>query len=280
MKHYPQITNMQLTKGLRFTKGFSLVEVMTAITLSLVLIAGVVQMYISGKESYRLQYELGRMQENQRLALEYLQRDLHRAGFFINDDPTNPNLNHIEKFFTGNDADGLVSTRDGGNGAAANNGYASDVMTVRFESNRDCLGNDITVTDGGGVPIYAVADGNIYVLNQYYIEDGNLMCRGNVDADGKVLISGVSSMQILYGEDTDPPVAGVVPTANRYVKAEQANLNRVVSVRISLLFSSENSIKPQVTTHAFQLLDGPSFNLTDNKRHQVVTTTIQLRNNT
>ena len=280
MKSYPNITVRRLAKNFNSAKGFSLIEVMTAITLSLVLIAGVVQMYISSKESFRLQQELGRMQENQRLALEFLNRDMHRAGFFINDDPANPNVNHIEKFFIGNDADGQVSTRDGGNSATADNSYASDFITLRFEADRDCLGNDLTVIDGGGDLIYAAADGNVYALNQYYVEDGNLMCRGNVDADGTVLISGVSSMQILYGEDTDPPVAGVVPTANRYVKAEQANLNRVVSVRVSLLFSSEKSIKHQTTTQSFQLLDGPSFSLSDNKRHQVVTTTIQLRNNT
>ncbi|WP_455199905.1 PilW family protein, partial [Kaarinaea lacus] len=62
-------------------RGFTIVEIMVAITLSMVLIAGVIQIYISSKESFRVQNQLARLQENQRIAIEFLQRDISQAGF-------------------------------------------------------------------------------------------------------------------------------------------------------------------------------------------------------
>ena len=59
-----------------------LYEVITvAITLSLILIAGVLQVYLSSKESFRVQNELARLQENQRIAVEFLQNSIRQAGF-------------------------------------------------------------------------------------------------------------------------------------------------------------------------------------------------------
>lgn len=61
--------------------GFTLVEVMVAITLSIVLLAGVGQIYSSSKQIYRLQEAQSRVQENGRFAIEFLNRDIRQAGF-------------------------------------------------------------------------------------------------------------------------------------------------------------------------------------------------------
>jgi type IV pilus assembly protein PilW len=60
--------------------GLSLVELMIAITLGLVLMAGVVQMFVSSKTVYTTQQNLTRIQETGRLAIEFLSRDLRMAG--------------------------------------------------------------------------------------------------------------------------------------------------------------------------------------------------------
>ena len=77
-------------------QGFSLIEILVAMVLSAVLVTGVIQMYLSGNESYRLQTEMARMQENQRLALTFLQRDIRKAGYF--EGVNAPNFNPIPKF--------------------------------------------------------------------------------------------------------------------------------------------------------------------------------------
>jgi type IV pilus assembly protein PilW len=62
-------------------KGVSLVEIMIAMVIGLLLIAGVGQIYISSKQTYRLQDAQSRMQENARYTLELLSNDIRIAGY-------------------------------------------------------------------------------------------------------------------------------------------------------------------------------------------------------
>ncbi|HEU4781278.1 MAG TPA: PilW family protein [Steroidobacteraceae bacterium] len=61
--------------------GFSLVEIMVALTLSLILLAGVLAVMYSSKVTYAENERVGRLQENGRAALELILRDLRGAGF-------------------------------------------------------------------------------------------------------------------------------------------------------------------------------------------------------
>lgn len=62
--------------------GLSLIELMISITLGLVLMAGVVQMFISSKSVFTTQQSMSRIQETGRLAIEFLSRDIRMAGFY------------------------------------------------------------------------------------------------------------------------------------------------------------------------------------------------------
>lgn len=63
-------------------QGFSLVEMMIAITLASFLLAGLIQIFAGSKAAYRLSEGLSRSQENGRFALEFMQRDIRMAGHF------------------------------------------------------------------------------------------------------------------------------------------------------------------------------------------------------
>jgi len=65
----------------RSTKGFSLIELMVALTISIVLIGAVVLTYISSTATARDAETLARMQEDVRVASEFLIRDIRNAGF-------------------------------------------------------------------------------------------------------------------------------------------------------------------------------------------------------
>ena len=65
----------------RRQRGLSLVEIMVALTIGVVLLTGVIQIYASTKSTYRLQDNLARMQENGRFALSFLARDVRMAGY-------------------------------------------------------------------------------------------------------------------------------------------------------------------------------------------------------
>ncbi|MBU2885209.1 PilW family protein [Gilvimarinus agarilyticus] len=72
--------------------GFSIVELMVAITLGIVLMTGVVQMFVSSKSVFTTQQGLSRLQETGRLAVDYLARDIRQAGYFGCADVTAWNL--------------------------------------------------------------------------------------------------------------------------------------------------------------------------------------------
>ncbi|MEN8206692.1 MAG: PilW family protein [Pseudomonadota bacterium] len=63
-------------------RGFSLVELMVALVITLILLAGIGQIFLSSKKSYTLQDSLSRMQENGRYAMDTLSQDLRRAGYW------------------------------------------------------------------------------------------------------------------------------------------------------------------------------------------------------
>jgi type IV pilus assembly protein PilW len=63
-------------------RGLSLVELMVAITLGLLLTAGMIQLFNSSKVTFQTNDGIARVQENGRFALELLKRELREAGSF------------------------------------------------------------------------------------------------------------------------------------------------------------------------------------------------------
>lgn len=62
-------------------RGFSLVELMVAMAISLLLLAGVIAIFASSRSSYETTDKLSRIQENGRYALDQLTFDIRSAGF-------------------------------------------------------------------------------------------------------------------------------------------------------------------------------------------------------
>ena len=62
--------------------GFSLVELMVALVITLILLAGIGQIYLSSKKSFTIQDTLGHQQENARYAVETIAQDLRRVSYW------------------------------------------------------------------------------------------------------------------------------------------------------------------------------------------------------
>ena len=77
-RHHRTILNDRL--GLQ--RGVSLIELMVALVVGLILLTGLIQVYLSTKQSYNAQEQLARMQESGRFAMDLITRDLRRAGFW------------------------------------------------------------------------------------------------------------------------------------------------------------------------------------------------------
>jgi type IV pilus assembly protein PilW len=63
------------------TRGFSLVELMVAMSIALILLAGILSVLYSSKITYRESERIARLQENGRTAVEMMLRDMRAGGF-------------------------------------------------------------------------------------------------------------------------------------------------------------------------------------------------------
>jgi type IV pilus assembly protein PilW len=223
----------------RQQSGLSLIELMIALLLGTLLVAGAVKIFTSNTQAFRLQDQVSSTQENGRLALEIMLHDLRRAGYGA-------------PMGTNGDILGIV----GKDGSATTGSFPglladSDEVTVVYSAGTDCQGN----TTAGGI-----------AYNRYYIAMDNnlpaLFC-GTVTcvtgATGSTctptgigsgaLVRGVESFQVLYGL-APPNATGNGYTAPvRYVKASEAGTFNgvtgtpvVAAVRIALVIRSDGGV--------------------------------------
>ncbi|WP_339080122.1 PilW family protein [Pseudomonas sp. TMP9] len=259
--------------------GLSLVELMVAMALGLLLMTGVVQVFLSSRQTYAANEAMGRLQENGRFALEFIARSARLAGY-------------VEPVFEGGkplalvrpSCSGLPSTIPTELCTSSGSGNDPDSVAFVFQppitdaARRDCLGNTIT-------------ENNMMVINHYSIIPATatapaaLGCRAYKFNDttgswtsgpsAQELISGVDSLQVLYGINT----SGDARSANQYISADQVtNWNNVKAVRIAVLANSINTLTPAPAGRNFVLLDAAPITFTDNRARQIFSTTIQLKN--
>lgn len=67
--------------NMRKSVGFTLVEVLVALTLGLFLTAGLIQLFVANSQTNRVAAASARIQENARFAMELLARDIRMAGY-------------------------------------------------------------------------------------------------------------------------------------------------------------------------------------------------------
>ncbi|WP_376695898.1 PilW family protein [Wenzhouxiangella sp. EGI_FJ10305] len=157
-------------------KGFTLIELMVAMVLSLFLLGGVILMYASTKSTYEDVDRLSRLQENVRFASDYLVRDVRNAGFRDEMTLTIGNADEI--------SDPMAVVSDDGT-----------ELTIRYAGRGHCSD-----------PFSETSDTRRYyaVENRYYVDANTdeLMCEGayvdedgtRTDVDSQALIAGVTGL--------------------------------------------------------------------------------------
>ncbi|MEI6069003.1 MAG: PilW family protein [Methylococcaceae bacterium] len=243
--------------------GLSLIEIMIALLIGAFLLGGVLQIFIGSKQTYRMQENLSRLQENGRFALDFLANDIRMAGYWgcLSTSSTNTDISGT------NDNSDHGDTIDDG----------TDTITVKGAFALTPTGTCGTAVDtadscGTGVNCYTDTSSTIY----YKINNGVLQQDTHGLHNG--LVEGIENMQILYGVDTDSD-----KTANYYAPADPAlNWPNVVSIRISLLaVTLDDNLTTQPIPYTFNGITTTTTStpaVTDRKIRRVFTTTIALRN--
>jgi len=149
-----------LSPSTRRQCGLSLVEIMVALVISLFLIAGVIQLFLSSKQTYRSYDALSRLQENGRFALEAMSRDIRMASFTgcprINPNPVFP----IAAHWLANVLNNNAATWWADFGANSVRGYDGNQVfpgqAVGAGSNNRVNGTDAVILLGGGGGGYSI----------------------------------------------------------------------------------------------------------------------------
>ena len=76
------MTNKHPQKLHKRQQGLTLIEIMVAVTISLFLMGGVIQIFMGSKQTYRLQDAAARVQESGRFAINFLVKDIRMADFW------------------------------------------------------------------------------------------------------------------------------------------------------------------------------------------------------
>jgi len=180
---------------------------MVALATGLILMTGIIQFYVSNKQTYRAIDANSRIQENARFAMDLLSRHIHMAGYRV-DTATDPFGDFPLPNFTGHPlAAGEVI-----------GGSATDVV-IRYQADgvvEDCAGSGVIAA---GTPVVV-----------HFSLDGNNALQCQTSLGGPVsLISRFNQLAFLYGVDTDGD-----GSANCYDDAVALNANNPTVCGVSL----------------------------------------------
>ncbi|WP_173911727.1 PilW family protein [Acinetobacter sp. Marseille-Q1618] len=298
--------------------GFTLIELMIALTLGLLVIAASIQVFITANQSLAFQQSSSNIQNSGLFGMDYIVRDLRRANIDSNSAAMTVDTLHGGIVFnTGNLSNAAMTNATtispllskANVGPSNLSEMKSDQIVIQYKntigSQFNCEGKQIAP--------------NQFVVQRYFLKeqqavtnDGyrplSLHCKAanytgdsisslDLSGDGEMLVSHVDHFRVLFGIARDNEVknkSGVITQAKDgvmdeflYVSAsEYAKLPdkpQIVSIQLGLLIRSPETVVQGTEATKFTILD-----LTDkvlrpdadgkNYLRQVITQTIALRN--
>nr|HDO80262.1 prepilin-type N-terminal cleavage/methylation domain-containing protein [Candidatus Bathyarchaeota archaeon] len=286
-------------------RAVTLIELMVALALSAIVVAGVYSLFVTQQRSYSLQDQISAIQQDARAALTIVAREIRMAGFLCGNDnvtidgttyyaPLNPE-NHSD----GPDAITLVYalkevanvTNINGNQVTLDNDVADEFDTsnkqfLAFEALNKIYrvtsvnGNVVTLNesppsylDDFGAQVFAVR------AVTYYVDDYILRRDDHVNPAPQPVIGGedypiVEDLQFRYllqGGDPDDP-------NDWYDDVVGEDRTKIKAVRISLLTRTPKEDPDDRNYRRPALEDHPGSDVADGYRRRLYTTVVKLRN--
>jgi type IV pilus assembly protein PilW len=232
-------------------RGFTLVELMIALLISLFLIGGLVTLVGAMKITYNNQSGLSQLQDSERMAMTLIADVIESTGYF----PLPPPLSNTAiSSFPGGAAP--VSGTFAAGQAIIGTGHYTDAapgntITVRYLTSGadnviNCTGNTSSVGAATFVNTFSIdANGNL---------DCSLIINGTAQPVVQ-LISGLNSMQIYYGVQTNAGVS--TNSIDTYLDAASMTptyWSNVKSVQVTLTFVNPLYLQPGQTNAAQQFI--------------------------
>lgn len=238
-------------------KGFSLVELMVALVIGLLLIAGVIELFVSTRQTYRVQDMKARMQEDGRYAIQHISFLLDRAGYVgCNSIPTHNdtgrnlqnNLNTKNDYFWNFDSpvQGHEANNNGGWDPALPAGIngaipGSDVFTLRTVSNIQIEVSNFNPDAKPDTPIQIPKDNPLDPCDP----------ATEPDTCSNILIASDCEKSVIFQVTNDPSVDGQL--------LHGINIGKPGNSQVDLdIDNLANGWLNTITTHTFFIAIGPS----------------------
>jgi type IV pilus assembly protein PilW len=236
------------TRGPAPAAGFTLVELMVAMTVGLVIVLGFAVTFVNMKVTFNTQDKLSQLQDNERIALSMLTSSLQQAGYYSNcADPTTvpitpPSCSKGSQIIatpsTGTPANGATAAAQSVMGTAAGGASTPETLSTMYGA----VPGDGTLTCQGTTIASSVTK-HVTIRNTFYVFNNALGC--TVDAYDVTatateitgyplafapLVSNVVSMSVMYAMASSPTGAVIqyqgassIPAAN-WVNAKGAQI--------------------------------------------------------
>lgn len=272
-------------------RGLSLVELMVALVVSLVLMAGVSTVYLSSKRSYQTRDQLAQMDATARVALTALSKHLQHAGY------ATPNKLPLGEYLYMKNGPQPPKAACNGSGTGVHSSLNLTAFAARGTQ------DNYSTTGGDAIGVRLLGDEQLFtdcangelpagcragtaptmeaslIYNLFFVEQSNgqptLMCHGSRHTVAAPVAPGVENIQFLYGVDDngDDAVDRYVAATNLTATSQQ----QVISIRIGLLVRALEPTLPTAESRTYQVLD-QSITRNDRFQRAVYTTVIHLRN--
>jgi type IV pilus assembly protein PilW len=282
---------------MRLQQGFSLIELMLAISLGLIVVAAASSLFLTGQRSMALQQGAAEIQNNSQFALASMAKDIRLANLKNSNASMNGSLANAGLVTSSTNlavANNLQSMS--ASGASNITGLNSDQLVIQYQpvstGQYDCEGNVINSTTQ-------------YVIERYFVRSDSslssesatalaLACDAGRKSDtsisdyggnGEIIMKRVDYFHVLLitqnsaGELRDMTIA-----AYRAISSDQP---RIVGVKVGILARSTNSVASSnsFSPTTFQVLDqsvslSSNSSSSSNSRYlrEVIVQTIALRN--
>jgi type IV pilus assembly protein PilW len=213
--------------------GMSLISLMVGMTIGLLLLAGIFQIWLQTRQTYGAQGQLAQLQDNERIVLTTMANTIQTGGYFpvyLNYSATPPATPYTSNSLI---ATGVFATGQSLYGTHSAT-LPGDTLTVRFVADSTSTNSNNTTLDCQG---QTEPTGKV-VTNTYQINGGLLQCSTDGGTTWQTIITNsIAKMTILYGVDTLAD-----GTQLEYLTADKVQAGnywgKVISVDIQLTFNN------------------------------------------
>lgn len=279
-------------------RGFTLIELMITVLLSLMISYGVSQVLISSNKSALTADGMSQSQETGRFVMSYLEKHILKAGqpFISTTDNSKITTPAFIACTLDNPNDCLfegIGGKTQANITTITNPPHGDRLAIAFVTRaddlQDCTGSSTYMLNG----VVTAYEEKQTILNTFWVEFdatsnmNSLHCQGHL-FDGKKIVgssnkqaiaNGVEAMHLLYGEASDSLGNLSHRNVTKYVAADDVtNWDRVYAVKVSIMTRSITDSTNNNALRNYVLLDAAPYAMTDAVNRQILTSTYAIQN--